>query len=170
MATPRFPPVKSLRPRTPRSMSGNLEDGQLITMRRNSGKVRVINYDNMLEEAENAKVDPLNLKSWSTFLMNNKVQSKLLLTLSALGAAAYWYLSKSSPESPPMLALPSPDMVTQQQLLLAKQQLLEAFRQVWNGFKATKKSVKKSPKKSVKKSVKKSRKAKKSAKKSPKKH
>ena len=162
MATPRrFPPVKSLRPRTPRSMSGNLEDGQLITMRRNSGKVRVINYDNMLEEAENAKVDPLNLKSWSTFLMNNKVQSKLLLTLSALGAAAYWYLSKSSPESPPMfesppmLALPSPDMV-------AKQQLLEAFRQVWYGFKATKKSVKKS--------VKKSRKSKKSAKKSLKKH
>lgn len=162
MATPRrFPPVKSPRPRTPRSMSGNLEDG-VITMRRSSGRVKVINYDNMLEEAKNAKVDPLNLKSWSTFLMNNKVQSKLLLTLSALGAAAYWYLSKSSPESPPMLALPSPDMV-------AKQQLLDAFRQVWYGFKATKKSVKKSPKKSVKKSVKKSRKAKKSAKKSLKK-
>ena len=149
MNTPRkFPPATLKRSRTPRSKSLNLEDGS-ITMRKSARGGHVINYDNMLEEAKNAKVDPLNLKSWSTFLMNNKVQSKLLLTLSALGAAAYWYLSKSTPESAPMLALPSPDMV-------AKQQLAEAFRQIWYGFKATKKSIKKSVKKSSKKSVKKS--------------
>jgi len=160
MSTPRFPPAVKTLTRTPRrSKSKNLEDG-FITMRRSSRGGLYINYDNMLEEANEAKVDPLNLNSWSTFLTNNNVQPKLLLTLSALGAAAYWYLSNSAPESAPMLALPSPEMV-------AKKQLLEAFKQVWYGFKA-KKSAKKSQKKSKKspkKSVKKSLKAKKSVKK-----